>query len=78
MHAGDCSNPAYLANVCVAKAAQRQGVGRELIHCAVDLANKWGACCPTPHLMLHKEVPCCLSKGQLTLANQWSSGPAQV
>ncbi|KAK9918680.1 hypothetical protein WJX75_005914 [Coccomyxa subellipsoidea] len=38
---GDCSNPAYLANVCVAKAAQRQGVGRELIHCAVDLANQW-------------------------------------
>jgi ribosomal protein S18 acetylase RimI-like enzyme len=41
--AGDCSNPAYLANVCVAKAAQRQGVGRELIHCAVDLANQWSA-----------------------------------
>ncbi|EIE18955.1 hypothetical protein COCSUDRAFT_49126 [Coccomyxa subellipsoidea C-169] len=38
---GDCSNPAYLANVCVAKAAQRQGVGRELIHNAVDLANQW-------------------------------------
>ncbi len=40
-HAGDCSNPAYLANVCVTKAAQRQGVGRKLIHNAVDLANQW-------------------------------------
>ncbi|CAL8463977.1 g3512 [Coccomyxa elongata] len=38
---GDCSNPAYLANVCVTKAAQRQGVGRKLIHSAVDLANQW-------------------------------------
>ena len=47
-HAGDCSNPAYLANVCVTKAAQRQGVGRQLIHSAVDLANQWSASAHNP------------------------------
>ncbi len=50
--AGDCSNPAYLANVCVAKAAQRQGVGRELIHNAVDLANQWSTRLPSPLFVL--------------------------
>ena len=40
--AGECSAPAYLANVCVAKAAHRQGIGRRLIDSARTLANDWG------------------------------------
>ena len=40
--AGDCSAPAYLANVCVAKAAHRQGIGRRLIEDARLLAIEWG------------------------------------
>ena len=40
--AGDCSAPAYLANVCVAKAAHRQGIGRRLIEDAWLLAIEWG------------------------------------
>lgn len=42
MCTGDCSNPAYLANVCVAAAAQRQGIGRRLIESAHSLAVNWG------------------------------------
>ena len=40
--AGECSAPAYLANVCVAKAAHRQGIGRQLIDNAQRLAEEWG------------------------------------
>jgi GNAT superfamily N-acetyltransferase len=43
MFAGDCRNPAYLANVCVAAAAQRQGIGRRLIETALSLSHAWGA-----------------------------------
>ena len=41
-HAGDCAAPAYLANVCVAPAAHRQGIGRRLIENARALAMEWG------------------------------------
>ena len=40
--AGECSAPAYLANVCVAKAAHRQGIGRRLVDNARTLAVGWG------------------------------------
>ena len=41
-YAGDCAAPAYLANVCVAQAAHRQGIGRRLIEHAQTLAMEWG------------------------------------
>ena len=39
---GNCSNAAYLANVCTAPIARRRGVGESLLQAARDLANKWG------------------------------------
>lgn len=40
--AGDSSNIAYLANVCVAEAARRCRVGETLIRHARQLARHWG------------------------------------
>ena len=40
--AGDSSNIAYLANVCVSEAARRCRVGEALIQHARQLAQSWG------------------------------------
>lgn len=40
--AGDSTNIAYLANVCVSEAARRCHVGEALIQHARQLAESWG------------------------------------
>ena len=42
LDAGDSDNAAYLANVCVAPSARRQGVGGTLIDTARQHARAWG------------------------------------
>ena len=42
LHAGNSANAAYLANVCVAQSARRQGVGGALIQAARQNARIWG------------------------------------
>lgn len=44
LHAGNSANAAYLANVCVAQSARRQGVGGALIQAARQHARTWGRC----------------------------------
>ena len=39
---GNSNNAAYLANVCVADTARRQGVGGALIQAARQVAKTWG------------------------------------
>ena len=39
---GNSDNAAYLANVCVADTARRQGVGGALIQAARQVAKTWG------------------------------------
>ena len=46
--AGNSDNAAYLANVCVAEGARRQGVGGALIQAARQYARTWGECPPFP------------------------------
>ena len=43
---GNSSNPAYLANVCVAEQARRRGVGSQLLDAARNMTREWGK----PHL----------------------------
>ena len=38
---GNCTNAAYLANVCTAPIARRRGVGEALLRAARELAKKW-------------------------------------
>ena len=42
MSAGNLDNAAYLANVCVAESARRQGIGGALIQAARQHARDWG------------------------------------
>ena len=39
---GNSDNAAYLANVCVADTARRQGIGGALIQAARQVAKIWG------------------------------------
>lgn len=48
--AGNSDNAAYLANVCVAEGARRQGVGGALIQAARQYARTWGVCPTFPAL----------------------------
>ena len=69
--AGDCRNPAYLANVCVAAAAQRQGIGRRLIQTALVDVARLG--CAQPSQSDAAAVPAwpcliCLSRAHTTEA----------
>lgn len=41
-YAGNSDNAAYLANVCVAQSARRQGVGGALMEAARQRARTWG------------------------------------
>lgn len=53
---GDCTNAAYLANVCSAPCARRRGVGGLLIDAARQLAREWGADGLYVHTMAVNEI----------------------
>lgn len=53
---GSCSNAAYLANVCTAKAARRRGVGERMLHAARELAAEWGVDGLYVHTMAVNEI----------------------
>lgn len=52
---GNSNNAAYLANVCVADTARRQGVGGALIQAARQVAKTWGVEALYVHIMAVNE-----------------------
>lgn len=61
-NAGDSSNIAYLANVCVSEAARRCRVGEALIQHARQLAHLWGdllSLAAIQHGLLHLRQTLC-------------------
>lgn len=42
---GHDRDAAYMINVCVAEVARRRGVGKQLVHAAVETASGLGATC---------------------------------